>query len=107
MSRLVPILLLIGCSLVLMGNLGGCGQKDGVVVLPADPPRLDAADSENLRDCAWPATAKPGAKTQDELETLLNANAWNQIVCWKRHHGLIAFVKDRDGGLAAIAPTKK
>lgn len=107
MSRLVSIVLLVGCSLALEGNLGGCGQKEGVVVLPPETPRIDAADAENMRECDWPVAAKPGTKSQDELEALLKLNAWNQIVCWKRHHGLIAFVKNRDDGLTAATPSKK
>jgi hypothetical protein len=85
--------------LVLLVSACGLSPKPDVTATPPDKPRLDRPDSTSMRECTWPMVVKLGRLTRQQVEELLRSNAYNQIDCLKRHHNLIVFVDDRDGGL--------
>ena len=91
--------------LVLLVSACSVSPKPDVTVTPPDKPRLDRPDSSSMRECTWPLMVKLTELTRQQVEELLRSNAYNQIDCLKRHHNLIVFVDDRDGGLTGASTT--
>lgn len=99
--RLLPIAAAVICAIALGG--ASCTQRDGVVVLPPEKPRLDLPDSRSMEDCDWPLIIKIKSLSQEEAEALIGTNADRLIACYYKHRTLVKFIRTRDDGLSGRA----